>query len=228
MYNLDKASEYTFRNIDRYVVLTSDDREKIRNRFGYESTVINNPNTFKTDRRASLEKKNFLAAGRFVELKGYDRLLEAFGKFCQENKDWNLYLVGEGPQKERYLSLINEYGLIDRVIMPGRTNEIEEYYLDSSVYMMTSWWEGWGMTVTEAMQYGLPVISFDIPSVREIFGEEDCGIIVEMNNVDQLADAMKQLVDDPERMKKLGENAVKQVARFDKEAVCQKWLEILK
>ena len=228
MYNLDKASEYTFKNIDRYVVLTHDDQEKIRNRFGYESIVINNPNTFSTDKRASLENKNFLAAGRFVELKGYDRLLEAFGRFCQENDQWKLYLVGEGPEKDRYLGLISEYGLKDRVIMPGRTSEMEKYYLDSSIYMMTSWWEGWGMTVTEAMQYGLPVISFDMPSIREIFGDRECGIIVEMNNTDQLAEAMKQLAADPERLKKIGDNAVKQVAGFDSEAVCQKWLEILK
>ena len=228
MYNLDKVSEFTFRNIDRYIVQTEDDRQKIKDRFGYDSTVINNPNTFNSDQVSSLQDKNFLAAGRFVRLKGFDKLLEAFRKFCETDREWNLVLVGEGPEREKYRNLISQLGIQDRVQMPGKSSKMEEHYFKASVYLMTSQWEGWGMTVAEAMEYGIPVISFDIPSMHEIFGEADCGIIVPMNDTSAMAKAMQKLVNDPERLRKLGQNAEKQIEQFDADIVCQKWLEILK
>lgn len=228
MYNLDRAAEYTFENIDGYVVQTKDDHEKILRRFGYDAIVINNPNTFNSDQTSTLTARNFLAAGRFVRLKGFDKLLEAFRKFSRMNKEWNLVLVGEGPEKGKYQELISRYGIKDRVIMPGRSNRMEEHYLNASVYLMTSQWEGWGMTVAEAMEYGLPVISFDIPSMHEIFGDADCGIIVPMNDADAMAKAMNELVSDPERLRRLGHNGEKQIEQFDADIVCKKWLEILK
>ncbi|MBE6124971.1 MAG: glycosyltransferase family 4 protein [Erysipelotrichaceae bacterium] len=228
MYNLDKASEFTFENIDRYVVQTRDDHDRILKRFGYDATVINNPNTFNSDQTSTLTARNFLAAGRFVPLKGFDRLLEAFRKFAETDKEWKLVLVGEGPEKENYQELISRHGIQDRVIMPGRSNRMEDHYLNASVYLMTSQWEGWGMTVAEAMEYGLPVISFDIPSMHEIFGETECGIIVPMNDVEAMAKAMTELTCDPERLRRLGHNGEKQIEQFDADIVCRRWLEILK
>ena len=176
----------------------------------------------------TLTSRNFLAAGRFVRLKGFDKLLAAFRKFAETDKEWNLVLVGDGPEKEKYQELISRYGIQDRVIMPGRSNRMEDHYLNASVYLMTSQWEGWGMTVAEAMEYGLPVISFDIPSMHEIFGEADCGIIVPMNDVEAMAKAMTELTSDPERLRRLGRNGEKQIEQFDADIVCRKWLEILR
>ena len=228
MYNMDKVVSLMFENLDHYVVCTHDDDEKIKKYYGYDSEVFYDPNTFSTDKRSDLSEKNFIAAGRFVELKNYDKLIEAFAIFAGKKAEWKLVLVGEGPEKGKYDELVKKYGLENRIIMPGRSNDMESHYLNSSVCIMTSQWEGWGLTITEAMQYGLPVIAFDMPSVREIFGDADCGIIVPHGDVERLAQAMIKMTVDHDVLVKMGNNAVRQVKNFDCDVICRKWAEILK
>ena len=228
MYNMNKIVPLMFENLDNYIVCTHDDSEKIKKYYGYESKVYYNPNTFSTNKRSNLSMKSFIAAGRFVELKNYDKLIEAFGIFAKKDSEWKLMLIGEGPERSKYVELIRKKGLESRVLMPGRTSDMEKYYMNASVCFMTSQWEGWGLTITEAMQYGLPVIAFDMPSVREIFGKAKCGIIVPHGDVVRLADAMVKITSDNDSLVNMGKNAVEQVKNFDCDVICRRWKEILK
>ena len=227
-YNQKKFVEYMFKNIDQYICQTQDDYEKIYNKFNYKSAIINNPNTFSNNKISNLNNNNFLALGRFVKMKGFDKLIDAFNIFAQNNKDWKLYIVGDGPEKNNYIKKIKEYQLEDRIILPGKTDNVESYYLNSTIYLMSSLWEGWGMVITEAMQYGLVVISFDLPSSKEIFGEKECGILVKKYNVEKYAQAMLKLVENEDLIKKYSSNSKEQVKRFRIETIGKKWEEILK
>ena len=229
LYHFDAFVKYLFSNVDYYVCQTNDDCSKILEQFRYNAIVINNPNTFHSSNYYSnLTSKNFVALGRFTKIKGFDKLLDAFNIFCQSNKDWKLYLVGDGPEKDNYIKKIKDLNLEEKVILPGKTSNVQEYYLNSSIYLLTSSWEGWGMVATEAMQYGVPVISFDLPAIREIFGTTDCGIIVEKNNVDKFAEAMLLLANDEKKIHLYSQNAIQQVKKFDIEVIGNKWVSILK
>ena len=227
MYNYHELAQYMFDNVDRYVVQTESDAEKIRSEFNANCTVINNPNTFEEAVVSTLDNNRFISVGRFVENKRFMLRLKAFRIFSQEHEEWKLYLVGDGVEKEKYLNYIEREGMRERVILTGSTNETEKYYAESDIYLMTSRWEGWGMTVVEAMQHGLPVISVDLPSIREIFGDSNCGIILESDSREEMVKYMKRLAENREKMKTMGRNAVNRVKAFDREIIGKKWEAVL-
>ena len=223
LYNQEKFIKKMFPNIDYYVCQTEDDKKQIEKNLNLNAIVINNPNTFITSKKSNLSSKVFIAAGRFSKIKGFDMLIESFNLFSKNDRDWKLYIIGDGEEKKKYIEKIKKYNLEDRVILKPKTNNIEEYYLNSSVYLMSSLWEGWGMVVTEAMQYGLPVISYDLPSTREIFGNLKCGVLVEKYNIEKYANEMRKIVKNKEKLKEFSNNAIKQVKEFDVEKIGKEW-----
>lgn len=227
-YNQEKLLHKILSNFDYYVVQTSDDKEKIRKEFGINCHVIGNPNTIFCNNNAisSLTSKNFIAAGRFDYVKGYDLLIEAFNIFCKKNKEYNLLIIGDGVEKDNYINLIKKYKLEKRISLIDKTTEIEKYYMQSCAYVMSSRWEGWGMVVTEAMQFGLPIVSFDIPSTLEIFGDMECGVLVPKFDVLKLACALEKVIGDNKM--KYQKNSLKRVKNFDITIIGEMWLNILK
>ena len=83
------------------------------------------------------------------------------------------------------------------------------------------------MVVTEAMQCGLPIVSSDLPSSREILGDVECGIIVSDYSVDAFSQAMLEIVKD-DKYKYLSKNCIERVKNFDIEVIGKKWTNILK
>ena len=154
--------------LNEYIVLTQQDKEIIDKNLLIKSTVIHNPKSFISDATSNLTKKNFLAAGRFNYVKGYDLLIEAFSIFAQKNEDWTLTIVGQGEEKDKIIKLVKEFNLEDRVKIDGFTNDIKKYMMNSSIYLLTSRWEGMPMVVLEAYEMGLPIISFDIDAMKEL------------------------------------------------------------
>lgn len=163
-----------------------------------------------------------------VTLKGFDKLVEAFYLFSQHNKEWNLYILGDGPEYKNIEKIIKDYDLQNRIIMTGKVDNIEKYYEDSSICIITSMWEGWSMVAVEAMQFGLGIISFELPSLIEIFGNEECGLFVKQGDVLSLANTMEKVVKDFDEINKFSVNSRKRVKKFDVDFIGKKWEDILK
>lgn len=226
-YNQDVFVRYMLKNVDFYILQTQDDKNKMKNEYEYDAKVIENPNTFIIKKISKLEDKNFLAMGRLDKIKGFDKLIESFNIFAKQNKEWKLYIVGDGKERQNLEELINYYNLRDRIILTGKTDNVEKYYLNSTIYLMTSAYEGWGMVVTEAMQHGLPIIGYDIPSTKEIFGSKKCGILVKQYDILKFADAMINLSSNNNLIKYYSSNAIDQVKHFDIEIIGEKWIKVL-
>lgn len=92
-----------------------------------------------------MKNKVFLAAGRMIYVKAFDNLVEAFKIFAQKNSDWKLLLVGDGEDFPMIRDKIKKYGLEQRIITPGKTDDIKKYFLQSSVLLLPSRWEGMPM-----------------------------------------------------------------------------------
>lgn len=213
--------------LDKYIVLTESDKNKIDKNFSIESIVINNPKSFISNEVSRLNSKNFLAAGRFVYVKGYDLLVEAFSVFAKKNKDWTLTIVGEGEEKNKILELVKKYKLQDRVKIDGFTNDIKKYMLNASAYLLSSRWEGMPMTILEAYEMGLPIISFNIDATKELTKDIETGIIVEKYDTEKFAEAMLKVAENESYRKELGKNAKIKSNDFSYEKIGEKWKEIL-
>lgn len=185
---LRKHYEYQLQKLDYTIVLCHDDAQK----YHFPVEVIYNPLTLIPEKPSSGISKKFLAVGRFSRLhKGFDLLIDAFHLFAKEDKEWTLDIVGEGVEEPLYRKQIEKYHLEDRVTIHPFTNHVQSFYSEAQVYVLSSRWEGFGLVLVEAMAHGLPIISSDLPTSKEIMG--DYGIYFENGNVHQLAQKMHEV-----------------------------------
>ncbi len=213
------------KRLDSFVVLTEKDREAWAELDNV--IVIPNPLSFIPTQRSALTEKRVIAVGRYCHEKGYDNLLQAWKLIEQSCQDWRLEIFGDG-NRTPYEQLINELQIDrKRCILHGRTKDIEQEYVNSSFAVCSSRFEGFGLTIIEAMACGLPVVSFDCPwGPQSIIVNNENGFLVENGDVEKLANTMLMLIKDDGQRAKMGENAIESVNRFRIDQIAQKWLSL--
>ena len=216
---------YQLRKLDASVVLCQHDAESYRQYDKLISpTVIYNPLTLVPGEPSKGTSKKFLAVGRFSRLhKGFDLLIDAFHLFAQKDKEWTLDIVGEGPEEALYRKMIADYGLEDRIHLHPFTNNIQQYYSEAQVYVLSSRWEGFGLVLVEAMAHGLPVISSDLPTSKEILG--DLGLYFENGNAEQLAQQLEESTH--LHWREASEKAMKRANDFAITTIIKQWKELI-
>lgn len=183
---------YQFQKLDDVIVLCQDDANKYH--FfdkQFMPKVIYNPLTLKPGMPSKGNSKKFLAIGRFTPLhKGIDILIEAFNIFASKNIDWHLDIVGEGDEEMKYKTMIEKFHLEDRITIHPFTNQIQDYYSQAQVYVLSSRWEGMPLVLVEAMAHGLPIISSDLPVSKEIL--EDFGMYFKNGDAQDLGSRLQE------------------------------------
>ena len=150
-------------------------------------------------------------------------MIEAFYLFSQKNKEWTLDIVGEGVEEELYRSLIKKYNLEDRVTIHPFTNHIQDYYSNAQVYVLSSRWEGFGLVLVEAMAHGLPVVSSDLPTSKEIMG--DFGLYFKNGDITDLAERLEEATHID--WSKKSQEAFNIAKRFDIQNIISCWKKII-
>ena len=213
------------KRLDRFVVLTEEDKASWTELSNVE--VIPDPLAFDIDQVSPLTNKRVIAVGRYVYQKGFDLLLHAWKLIEQQHPDWELVIYGMGDRTP-YEQIITELQ-IDRIRchLNGSTSDIKAEYLNSSLFVFSSRFEGFGMVLIEAMACGLPVISFDCPcGPKDIVRHNEDGLLVPSGNIDALAEAMHQMMLDDSLRQQMAKVAVKNVQRYKLNEVCQRWQKI--
>lgn len=216
---------FQFRKLDNTVLLCQHDAETYyQYDRAFRPTVIYNPLTLKPGAPSSGDTKSFLAVGRFsYQHKGFDLLIEAFHLFSQKNKEWKLDIVGEGMEEDLYRSLIKKYNLEERVTIHPFTNNIQEYYSKAQVYVLSSRWEGFGLVIVEAMAHGLPVVSSDLPTSKEIMG--DFGLYYKNGDIEELAERLEDATHID--WSKKSHDAIEIAKRFDISNIISHWSNLI-
>lgn len=210
------------RRLDGFVTLTKEDLlqwPELKN-----VVVIPDPLAFYPTSKSPLESKRVIAVGRYAYQKGFDLLLRAWEKVEKQTSDWELVIFGQGDRSP-YDSLIDELHIDrQRCHLNGPTENIISEYLNSSVFVFSSRFEGFGMVLVEAMVCGLPVVSFDCPcGPKDIVASGVDGILVENGNIDKLSEAVVSLIQDEKKLRRMACNAIDNVQRFNIEQVAQRW-----
>lgn len=161
--------------------------------------------------------KRILFVGRLMEVKGIDVLINAFSKLVKHQpfQDWNLDIVGDGPERNYLTKLSREKEISHLIRFHGskQRNEIKDFYNQAELFILPSKTtslgekEGLGLVVLEAMMAGVPVIGTDCGGIKETIVDGKTGVIVPENDADALHNAMANLLNTPERRIELVKNA---------------------
>jgi glycosyltransferase involved in cell wall biosynthesis len=213
------------KKLDRFVVLTEEDKSawpELRN-----ICVISDPLSFFPTQHSPLTEKRVIAVGRYVYQKGFDLLLQAWTKIEKQYPDWELAVFGDG-NREPYEQQLNELGIDrSRCHLNGPTADIQKEYVNSSIFVFSSRFEGFGMVLVEAMACGLPVVSFACPcGPKDIVKHEEDGLLVENGNVEALTDSLIRLMDDDDLRQRMAANGINNVQRFCIDYIAECWKKL--
>lgn len=227
---LEKMSQQlAAKHANELVVLGKNDLQNYKNNVKRLTKIdyIYNQLPFKSDQKTSLENKRVIAVGRLEDQKGFDLLLKAWSLVEKQNQEWKLDIFGDGSQESQLLKEIQKYRL-KNVTIKSFTNNIKQEYLNSSLYVMSSRYEGFALVLLEAKECGLPIVSFDCKEgPSELIEDGINGYLVENFNIEQMADKILKLINNPELLKSFSENASRKLYNFNKEVVLDKWEKIL-
>ena len=223
------------KKIDNLVLVSNNLTEYYTNLF--EQKKINCkcfyiPNTLEnnSDEVSSLTEKRLISIGRLSPEKGYDDLIEVFNKLHKKKLDWHLDIVGDGKEKDKLLKKIKEYKLDNYVTLHGyqKTDYINSLLKRSSIYLMASFTESFGIVLIEAMNYGIPCIAFDsAEGANEIIINNVNGYLVSNRNKEDMVNMIIKLIDEENLRKKMGIKAKEISKKFNKLNVKEKWINLL-
>lgn len=144
----------------------------------------------------------------------------------QELNDWKLIIVGEGSDRELYERMVHEMKL-KRVEFYGRQNPKKMYKM-SRVFLMTSAYEGWGLTLTEAQQFGCVPIAFNsFSSIHDIIDNGVNGFIVENNNIQDYALKLTKLMENQLLCEKIAVQSIELSKRYDLRSIVSQWNKLI-
>lgn len=193
--------------------------------------VLPNPLTYEPQNNVPSKEKIILAAGRLDvwDIKGFDILIKAWGKIALQNPEWKLYIAGTGKTENiQYLNkLAKECNVDNRIVFPGYV-EMQPLYQKSSVFVLSSRCEGFGMVLTEAMSQGCACIACDYRGRQsEIITSEKEGIICPVDDENALARAIDKLINNETMLKTLQRGALARSHFFRLDKIIERWDEIL-
>lgn len=177
-------------------------------------TIHNGIDQLPTTKRAytSIPQKadlTFCTVGRLVAWKNHAWLLASFAAFCKTHPNAQLIILGEGPERPRLERLIAHYDLSQHVTLTGNVDDPTTYLNASDIFVFPSRKEPFGRAVLEAMSLGMPLIAANSGGIPEFVTDKKSGLLVPLNDVEALTQAMETLATDGELAKRLGEAAQK-------------------
>jgi glycosyltransferase involved in cell wall biosynthesis len=208
---------------DQCVVLTNDDKVE----WGFKNLIVI-PNYSAISRATKedflMQKRNSaLFVGRLESEKDPLILVQAWKFVYQKHPDWKLEIWGNGSLRNLVLKQIHILGLDNVVSLNGVTDHIREEYLKARFFVLPSLYEGMPLCLLEAMQQGLPCISFEISGVSDIMDDGKNGYIVKEHTAKALAFAINKLIENPYKLNSFSVEAYKSVEKFDKKKIMKKW-----
>lgn len=182
-----------------------------------------------SEKEAALMPKHcirFVSIGRLTRQKAYDRLLRIALKLKTEGYSFELWILGDGEQRDSLDVFVRENGLDDVVKMLGFKPNPYVYLKQCDLFVCSSLSEGYSTAVTEALILGLPVVTTDCSGMSELLKNGECGVITE-NSEDSLFRGIKRLLDEPATLKHYQLKAIERGKDFSLEALMKPIEKIL-
>jgi len=228
---LRKAMKRWYPNLDTLVALTEQDVASYDELLSGGVRLDRIPNTVRElgGRPADPDRKVVLAAGRLRAQKGFDYLVEAWGKVAHDFPDWHLRICGSGRLRDRLLAMIDEAGIASQVTLEGPAEDMGGTMAEASIFAMSSRFEGFPLILLEAMSKGMAVVSFDCPTgPADMIDDRVNGILVRPNrDPDAFAEGLRAMMADADLRRRCAAAAPATAHAYTMDAIGPQWEALL-
>ena len=221
------------KNLDYFVLVSKDLKryytKKLRK---YPCKCIYIPNMLDTipKRLAPLEEKRLISVGRLSAEKGQMDLLKMFKQLLKKHPNWHLDIIGDGPERDKLEEYIKTRDLKEKITLHGFQSKeyIDKMLHQSSLYIMTSYTESFGIVLLEAMSHGIPCVAFSsAEGAKEIISSGKNGYLIKNRNAAAMMKKIEDLMRKDDVRKEMGKEARKSVKQYTKEVVQEDWYKLL-
>lgn len=216
---------------DAIVVITEEDKEYFSDNLRLKCPIyqIYNPiEISESKQKYSIDSQVIISAGRITHQKGFDILVDVAKLVFNEHPTWKWLILGEGNDRELVENKITSLNLNNHVILKGNVKDIDSFYENAAVFVLTSRYEGFGLVLTEAKSHGLPCVSFACKAgPKEIVHNNINGFLVDCFNVEQMAKKICELIENPELRRKFSDQSLYDTEKFHLENIIPKWEELI-
>lgn len=214
------------KSFDKFIVLSEESKKEWQTN---NIEIINNPNWVTVSKRSELNNKIAISIARHSHEKGIDRLLLVWKKVIEKHSDWILYIYGKIDKEYTYPKLAESLNITKNVIFFEPIKNIQDKYIEASMYLMTSRFEGFPMVLVEAMTSGLPCVAFDCPAgLSPIIKDAENGFIIPDNQMDHYAEKVIMLIENGNLIRKMGEKAFESSRKYDVDTIMNQWNKLFK
>lgn len=219
MNRLSKRFEY-------FIVLNEGNKKEWK--YQDNIKVIGNPISFFPDHQAELISHKAIAVGKQSFQKNYERMISLWAKAIKNFPDWELHIYGKKDDSLQLEKQLQKLNLEKNVFLHEPVQNIRDKYLESSLFLMTSRFEGMPMVMLEAMACGLPLISFDSPhGPRELIHDGFNGFLIDYDDDQNYIKRLIELIENTELRKNIGTNARRKSGGYSIDSVMSEWLKLL-
>lgn len=218
-------NNYWIGKAEAVVTLTNGDAELWHQVSNHVHIIPNMVHLNDTNLYSDYTAKHVLFVGRFEEQKNIGELISIWKLVHPKFPDWKLDMYGDGALWEKYKQDADALNVNIEIHKP--TAQIMNVYCNSSVFVLTSLYEPFGLVIPEAMSCGLPVVSYDSPyGPASIISDGEDGFLIPMHHQQAFADRLCQLMGDEELRKKMGRHAIVSSQRFSADKIMPMWKEL--
>ena len=167
------------------------------------------------------------AVGRLSREKAFENLIAAVRDLVASGRDLQLVILGDGPERLALEKLVANWGLEERVLLPGYVRHARAYLALFRMFVLPSLTEGLPITLLEAMQAGVPIVATDVGGVREVLRGGRGGIIVEPANPRALREGVTKLLEDPDLVSRLSRFSLAEAAgRYSSRTMAERYIDL--
>ena len=190
--------------------------------------VIPNFTVMPVLKQSLCNNKRVIAVGRLEWQKGFDRLIESWVIVHTRHPEWRLDIFGSGTKEHLLKNSISSHGLNHVITIHPYTPAINKEYSDSSIFALSSRFEGFGLVLLEAMQSGVPCVTFDCPyGPSDVVADRQNGFVVKEGDVLAFAERMCELIENEDLRHSFSQASVIRAKLFDRDVVMKQWKNLI-
>ena len=216
--------------LDYFVLVSKELQEFYQARTKTKCLYIPNSLDSYPTKYSSLEEKSIVSVGRLSYEKGFDDLIDVFKLVNNRYPDWKLNIIGDGSERAKIEAKILNMNLTNKVILHGYQNKnyVNTQLFKSSIYVLPSRSESFGLVILEAFSYGLPCIAFDRANgAKNLISDGWNGYLIKDSDKVKMAKRICELIASTNRRVIMGTNALKEAHKYNIKSIKKDWLNLL-